>query len=207
MARLRGDVHPEWLRRAALQPELGPPPGNKTPRSRHSIRAPRAPLARPPDVNNACRMLEAGRASPLVCSASRAPRRRRSCRRRSSLDVGSHAPGRGSRAALRLQPPVRHVKGQCSLPPLHRRVEWAAARGDLDECRRLLRQPEALPSLVTEVERARVSGGRRVATRVIGALTGYWLWNATAWAYAYRVLGAEAERLLAERDHQGGPSP
>ena len=48
----------------------------------------------------------------------------------------------GSRAALRLQPPVRHVKGQCSLPPLHRRVEWAAARGDLDECRRLLRQPE-----------------------------------------------------------------
>ena len=113
----------------------------------------------------------------------------------------------GSRAALRLQPPVRHVKGQCSLPPLHRRVEWAAARGDLDECRRLLRQPEALPSLVTEVERARVSGGRRVATRVIGTLTGYWLWNATAWAYAYRVLGAEAERLLAERDHQGGPRP
>ena len=112
----------------------------------------------------------------------------------------------GSRATLRLQPPVRH-KGQCSLPPLHRRVEWAAARGDLDECRRLLRQPEALPSLVTEVERARVSGGRRVATRVIGALTGYWLWNAAAWAYAYRVLGAEAERLLAERDHQGGPRP
>ena len=58
-----------------------------------------------------------------------------------------------------------------------------------------------------EVERARVSGGRRVATRVIGTLTGYWLWNATAWAYAYRVLGAEAERLLAERDHQGGPRP
>ena len=43
-----------------------------------------------------------------------------------------------TRATLRLQPPARHAKGQCSFLPLHRRVEAAAARNDLDECRRLL---------------------------------------------------------------------
>mmetsp|Transcript_8202 Transcript_8202/g.19381 ORF Transcript_8202/g.19381 Transcript_8202/m.19381 type:complete len:149 (+) Transcript_8202:435-881(+) len=37
----------------------------------------------------------------------------------------------------------------------------------------------------------------------MGAVLGYWLWNAAAWAYAYRVLGVEAERVLADRDHQG----
>ena len=109
-----------------------------------------------------------------------------------------------SRAALRLHPPARRAKGLCSLTPLHQRVEVAAARGDLDECRRLLaHDPRALPSVVAEVERARDSGARRVATQAMGALTGYWLWNAAAWAYAYRVLGAEAERVLADRDHQG----
>lgn len=53
-----------------------------------------------------------------------------------------------SRAALRLQPLARHAKGQCSIPPLHRRVEAAAARNDLDECRRLLtHDPRVLPSV------------------------------------------------------------
>ena len=89
--------------------------------------------------------------------------------------------------------------------PLHKRVEAAAARGDLNECRRLLtHDPRALPSVVAEVERARYSGARRVATQVMGALTGYWLWNAAAGVYAVLVLGAEAERVLADRDHQGG---
>ena len=59
---------------------------------------------------------------------------------------------------------------------------------------------------MAEVEQARVSEARRVATQVMGAVLGYWLWNAAAWAYAYRVLGVEAERVLADRDHQGGPN-
>ncbi len=61
--------------------------------------------------------------------------------------------------------------------------------------------------MVAEVQRARVSGARRVATQVMSVVTGYWLWNAAVWAYAYRVLGAEAERVLAERDHKGGANP
>lgn len=53
-----------------------------------------------------------------------------------------------TRATLRLQPPARHAKGQCSFLPLHRRVEAAAARNDLDECRRLLtHDPRVLPSV------------------------------------------------------------
>ena len=52
------------------------------------------------------------------------------------------------RATLRLQPPARRAKGLCSLPPLHKRVEAAAARGDLGECRRLLtHDPRVLPSV------------------------------------------------------------
>ena len=46
-----------------------------------------------------------------------------------------------------------------------------------------------------------------MATQVMSVVTGYWLWNAAVWAYAYRVLGAEAERVLAERDHKGGANP
>ena len=97
----------------------------------------------------------------------------------------------------------RAGRSMCSLP-LHKRVEVAAARGDLDECRRLLaHDPRSMPSVVQEVERARATGARRLASQLVGALCGYWLWNAVAWSFAYRVLGAEAERLLAERDFHG----
>lgn len=115
---------------------------------------------------------------------------------------------RSSSAVLRLRSRLpaavpRQCRGFCSLP-LHKRVERAAARGDLDECRRLLSQdPRALPSVVTEVERARDTGVRVRISQVLGALCGYWLWNAVAWSFAYRVLGAEAERILAERGYDG----
>ena len=92
---------------------------------------------------------------------------------------------------------ARGSRGLCSndLLPLHKRVEAAAARGDLDECRRLLNQ-NRLPSVVAEVEKAQTTRMRRVVLQLLAYWVGSTVWNSAAWAYAYRVLGKEAERVL-----------
>ena len=91
----------------------------------------------------------------------------------------------------------------CSGPDsLAKRVEAAAAKGDLAECRRLL-QVHDVPSVVDEVQKAQAATQRRLVRRCVAGLLAYTSWNGAATVYAYRVLGAEAEKLLAERGYEG----
>lgn len=86
--------------------------------------------------------------------------------------------------------------------PLHKRVEEAARRGDLAEARRLLASEgeQGLSgtglSLVAELERGRSASARSRGWRFLGGVLGYWLYNALATAYCYRVLGHEVDALL-----------
>lgn len=78
-------------------------------------------------------------------------------------------------------------------PILHERVEAAARAGNMAECSRLL----------AESENISVAGSTTpLRRRLLGALVGYFGWNAVASAVTYYALGTEAKR--AQKEAEGG---
>ena len=100
---------------------------------------------------------------------------------------------------------ARASRSLCSGPgSLAKRVEAAAANGDLAECRRLLQMQNVhVPSVVEEVQKAQTTTQRRLVRQCVAGLLAYTSWNGAATVYGYRVLGAEVEKLLAERGYEG----